>query len=69
MIWSDSPLNGESGDSWFLCKYISSDPLDDGLSGRFGIQLLAIVFIVDVVSDSDEFAGVVGAGEEDDGHA
>lgn len=65
----DSPLDREPRDSWLLCKYVSPHLLDDRLRGRFGVQLLAVVFIVDVVSDTDEFAGVVGAGEKDDGDA
>ena len=63
----DSPFDRKPRDSWFLRKYIPPHPLDDGFRWWFGVQLLAVVFVVDVVADADELAGVIGAGEEDDG--
>ncbi len=65
----DSPLDRKPCDSRLLCKYISPHPFNDGLRWGLGIQLLAVVFVVDVVSDTDKFARVVGTGEQDDSNA
>lgn len=69
MILCDSPLDCEPRNSGFLSKDISPHSFNDGLGWGFGIQLLAVIFVIDVVSDTDKLAGVVGTGEEDDGDA
>ena len=65
----DVPLNRKPSDSWLLSKDISSDSLNDGLSWGLGIQLVRIVFVVDVVADSDELPSVVAASQKDDSDA
>lgn len=43
--------------------------LDERLGRRVGIQLRGIVLVVDVVADADKLAAVVGACQQDYGHA
>lgn len=61
------PLDSETGNSGLLCEDISTDLLEDRLGWWVGIELLRIVLIVDIVSDTNELSAIVGAGKEDDG--
>ncbi|KAL8960272.1 MAG: hypothetical protein Q9193_002993, partial [Seirophora villosa] len=49
--------------------YIPPHPFDDRLRRRIIVHLLVVVFIIYVVANADEFAVIVAAGEENDGHA
>ena len=64
-----SPFDVESSDPRFVCKKVSSHPLDDGFGRRFGVQLVAVVLVVHVVSHTDEFSPIVAARKQDDGDA
>ena len=63
------PFDSESGDSWLFSEDVSSDLLENGLGWRISIELLRVIFVVDIVSDSNKLSAVVGTGEEDDGDA
>lgn len=66
MISSSIPFDGEARDTRLLGKNIATDLLDDRLGRRVGIQLLRLVLIVDIVSNANELATIVGAGKQDD---
>lgn len=61
------PFNSKAGDSWLLCKNISSDLLKNRLCRGISVELIRIIFIVDIVSDSYELPVVVGTGEKNNG--
>lgn len=65
MHYGGLPFDSESRHSWFLGEDIPLDAFNDWLRRWLVVQLLAIVFIVDVVSDSYELAVIVGARKED----
>lgn len=58
------PLDGESRHSGLFSKHVALDSLNNGLCGRLSVELRRIVFVVDIVSDADEFATIVGAGQK-----
>lgn len=60
-----SPLDSEAGHSGLLGENISSNTLDDGLGRRLGVELLRVVLIVDIVTNTDEFPFVVATCEKD----
>ena len=62
------PLDGKSSDSWLFRQDIPHDSIRLDFGRGFGIEFLIVVFIVDVVSNADEFAAVVGASEKDNGN-
>lgn len=64
----DSPLDGKPCHSRFLCQDISPHSFDDGFRGGICVELLAIILVVDIVSNSNKFTLVVRTGEEDDSH-
>jgi hypothetical protein len=64
-----SPFDGEAGHTGLLSEDVASHPLNDRLRGGLSIELLRIVLIVDVVSNSHKLASVVGARKEHDGDA
>lgn len=63
------PLDGKSSHTGLLSKNVATDLLDDGLGGGIGVELLRLIFVVDVVSHSHELTAVIGAGQEHDRHA
>lgn len=63
------PLDGKASHTGLLSKDVAADLLDNGLGGRVGIELFSLIFVVDVVSDAHKLSAVVGASQEDDGHA
>lgn len=65
----DSPFDGKSRHSRFLCQHIASHAFDDGFGRRVCVEFFAIVLVVDIVSDSDELTLVVRTSEKDDSHA
>jgi hypothetical protein len=56
---SGLPFDCEAGDSRLLCKYVATDTLDDGLSRRILVQLVAVVLVVDIVANAHELATIV----------
>lgn len=60
------PLDREASHTGLLGKDVAADLLDDGLGRRVGIELLRLIFVVDVVSHAHELPTVVGASQEDD---
>jgi hypothetical protein len=58
------PFDSKPSNSGLLGKNIPSNLIEDGLGWRISIELIRIVFIVDVVSDSDKFSVVVGASKK-----
>lgn len=64
-----SPLDGKSSHTGLLSKDVAAYVLNKRLGRGVCCQLLAIVLIVHIVADSNEFSAVVAASEEDDGHA
>lgn len=64
-----SPLDGKSGHTGLFSKDVAAYVLDNRLGRGVCCQLLAIVLIVHIVADPNEFSAVIAAGEEDDGHA
>lgn len=61
-----SPFDGETGHTRLLSEDVAFHSLNDGLRRGLSIELLRIVLIVDVVSNSHELASVVGASQEHD---
>ena len=59
------PFDGKACHTRLLSKHIAPDTLDVGFAWRLSIELLRVIFIIDVVSDTDEFSVVVTAREED----
>jgi hypothetical protein len=62
------PFDSKTGDTRLLRKDVASDALDDGLGGRIVVQLLAVVFVIDIVANTYKLAAIVRAGQEDDGY-
>lgn len=58
------PLDCKSGNTGLLCQHVSLHTLDNGLGRGLSGQFLRVIFIVDIVADTDELASVVGAGQE-----
>jgi len=63
------PLDGKSGHARLLSENVATNLLNHRLGGGVVHQLLAIVFIVHIVTNADELAAIVGAGEKHDCHA
>lgn len=63
------PFDRKPGNAGLLSQDVSANPIVEWLCRWISIQLLGIVLVVDIVSDTDELAAVVGAGEQDDGDA
>ena len=63
------PLDRKARHARLLGEDIAANLLNDGLRRRGAGQLLAVVLIVDIVSDAHKLAAVVGAGQEDHGDA
>lgn len=63
------PLDGKASDAGLLGENVAADLLDNGLCRGVGAELLDLVLVVDIVADANEFATIVGAGQEDDGNA
>lgn len=62
------PLDSKSRDSWFISKNASLDLFDEWDSRGVLVEGGINVFIIDVVSNTNEFAAIVAACEEDDGN-
>lgn len=58
------PLDGEASHTGLLGQNVAANAFDDGLGRRLGVELLQVVLIVDVVTDANKFATIVGAGQE-----
>lgn len=63
------PFDSKARDSWLVGQDIPSHLLDYRLGWRLGIQLLAVVLVVDVVTHTHELAAIVAARQQYDGHA
>jgi hypothetical protein len=60
------PLDRESGHSGLLSQDVALDALNDGFGRGLSVELLGIVFVVDIVSHSHELSTIVGACQKDD---
>lgn len=60
------PFDSKSSHPRFLSENISSDSFNDRFCWWLRVEFLAIVLVVHVVSHTDEFTVVIGAGEEYD---
>ena len=60
------PFDGKSSHTRLLRQYVSPHAVDVWLGWGLGIQLFRIVFVVDVVANSDELPAIVAACEEND---
>ena len=67
--WVHVPFDSESSDTRLLGEHVSPHAVNVWFGGGFSIELFGVVFVVDVVADSDEFSAIVAACEEDDGDA
>lgn len=63
------PLDRKASDAGLLSEHVPADAVEERLCGRVGIELIRVIFVVDVVSDANELAAIVSAGEEDDSDA
>jgi len=61
------PFDGEPRDSGLLGQHVAHNPLEDRLVGRLVLKLGGVVFVADIVANTDELTTIVGTGEEDDG--
>lgn len=64
-----SPFDSETCHTWLLGEDVSLHSLNDRLRRGFSVELLRVVLVVDVVSDANKLATIVGTGQEDDRHA
>ena len=60
------PFDSESSYTRLLCKHVSPHAVDVWLGGGFSVELLGVVFVVDVIANSDELSAIVATCEEDD---
>lgn len=60
------PLDSKSSHARLLCKDVPPHAVDVWLGGRLCIELFRVVFIVDVVANSDKLSAIVATCEEDD---
>ena len=63
------PFDSKSGHTRFLCQDVPPHTVDIWLGGGLSIELFRVVFIVDVVANSNELSAIVAACEEDDSNA
>lgn len=63
------PFDGKSSHSGLLCKHITLDLVEDWLWRGISLELIRVIFIVDIVSNSNKLAAIVRAGKENDGDA
>lgn len=63
------PFDSKAGNTGLLSEHVPTDTVEERLRGWVSIKLIRVVFVVDIVSDADELAAIVGTGEEDDGDA
>lgn len=59
------PFDGKSSNSRLFGKNVAPDAIHDGFGGWFGIELVAIVLVVDIVAHAYELSPIVAAGKED----
>jgi hypothetical protein len=64
-VCSNVPLDSKARHAGLLCKNVATNLLDDGLGRRVGLKLLVVILVVDVVSDTNELATIVGAAQKD----
>jgi hypothetical protein len=57
-----SPFDSETSDSGLLGEDIAANLLKNRLGRWIGVELLRVVLVVDVVTDTNELAVVVGTG-------
>ena len=67
--WACVPFDSKSSDTRFLREHVSPYAVDVWLCGRFSIELFGVVFIVDVIANSDELSAIVATCEEYDSDA
>lgn len=60
------PFNSKSSYTGLLCKHVPPHAVDVWFGGGFSVELFRVVFIVDVVANSDELSAIIAACEEDD---
>ena len=63
------PFDRKSGNPWLFSKNVSSNSLQNRLWRGVGIELVRVVLVIDIVSNSHEFTAIVSTGEEDNGDA
>lgn len=63
------PFDCKASNAGLLSEHVPTNTVEERLRGWVSIKLIGVVFVVDIVSDADELAAIVGAGEEDDGNA
>lgn len=63
------PFDGKPRNARFVGEHVAADLVDVGLGGRVVTQLVALVFVVDVVADAHELAAVVGARQQNHRYA
>jgi hypothetical protein len=62
------PLDSEASHTRLLGKNIPANAVNNRLSRGIGDQLLRVVLVVDIVSDTNKLAAIVAASEKNDGH-
>lgn len=58
------PLDRKPCHSWLLSQNVPFDAVYHGFGGWLVLQLLAVVFIVHVVANSDKLAAIIRTGEK-----
>ena len=60
------PFDSESCYTGLLCQYVPSHAVDVWLGRWFSIELFRVVFVVDIVTNSDELSTIVAACKKND---
>lgn len=62
----DLPLNGKTGHTGLLSQNIAADTVNRRLGRWVGDQLLGVVLVVDIVTDTHKLTAIIAASEEND---
>lgn len=63
------PFDGKPCHSWFLCKDISPNTLNQRFGRGLGVQFFGIVFVIDIVTHAHKLSPIVAACEKNDRNA
>ena len=64
-----APFDSKACDTRFFSEHVATDTLDINFGRGLGIHLFRVIFVVDVVSNANEFPIVVAARQEDHSNA
>jgi hypothetical protein len=65
----DVPLDRKSSNSRLFSQKVSHNSLHNRDLWRLVVEFWRVIFVVDIVSNTDKLAAIVGTSQEQDGHA